>query len=87
LPLTISFGQKDLTAMAASAAGGLIAFYQMGYGIAAFGVGPLEERTGLALNQVYGLVGIVALALAAMSFVVIPKEVVSKSDTATTASV
>jgi hypothetical protein len=42
LPLTISFGQKELTTIAASAAGGLIAFYQIGYGIAAFGVGPLQ---------------------------------------------
>src|SRR5262245_44400992 len=31
LPLTISFGQKELTAIAASAAGFLIAFYQIGY--------------------------------------------------------
>jgi fucose permease len=30
LPLTISFGQKELTTIAASAAGGLIAFYQIG---------------------------------------------------------
>ena len=43
LPLTISFGQAELTVIAASVAGGLIAFYQMGYGIAAFGVGPLED--------------------------------------------
>ena len=51
LPLTISFGQEELTAIAASVAGGLIAFYQMGYGIAAFGVGPLQERAGLGLDH------------------------------------
>ena len=43
LPLTISFGQEELTAFAAAAAGGVIAFYQLGYGIAAFGVGPLLD--------------------------------------------
>ena len=48
LPLTISFGQEDMKVIAASVAGGLIAFYQMGYGIAAFGVGPLE---GLRRSQ------------------------------------
>ncbi len=48
LPLTISFGEEELTAIAASVAGGLIAFYQMGYGIAAFGVGPLQSRAGLS---------------------------------------
>ena len=51
LPLTISFGQNELTTFAASVAGGLIAFYQIGYGLAAFGVGPLEKFTGLSLND------------------------------------
>ena len=37
--------------MAASVAGGLIAFYQIGYGIAAFGVGPLQRRAGLELER------------------------------------
>jgi hypothetical protein len=56
--------------MAASVAGGLIAFYQMGYGIAAFGVGPLEDYAGLSLNALYGLAAVVALILGALSFVV-----------------
>lgn len=70
LPLTISFGQDELTKIAASVAGGLIAFYQVGYGITAFGVGPLERFTGIGLNMVYGLATIVALAMAGLSFVV-----------------
>jgi predicted MFS family arabinose efflux permease len=40
-PLTISFGQEELPASSAAVAGGVIAFYQVGYGIAAFGIGPL----------------------------------------------
>jgi fucose permease len=71
LPLTISFGHRELTAMVASVAGGLIAFYQLGYGLAAFGVGPLEELSGLSLSAIYGLAALVALAMAAMSFVVV----------------
>jgi MFS family permease len=70
LPLTIGFGQEELVAIAASVAGLLIAFYQAGYGVAAFGVGPLERLTGLDLRQIYGLVAIVALGMAALSFVV-----------------
>jgi fucose permease len=73
LPLTISFGQKELTTIAASAAGGLIAFYQIGYGIAAFGVGPLQTWVGLDLNVIFGGTAIVALAMAAVSFVVTRK--------------
>lgn len=70
MPLTISFGQQELTAISASVAGGLIAFYQMGYGIAAFGVGPLREMAGLSLNAIFGLTAVVALAMAALAFVV-----------------
>lgn len=70
LPLTISFGEEELTAMAASATGGLIAFYQIGYGIAAFGVGPLQTWAGLDLNLIFGGTAVVALAMAAVSFVV-----------------
>jgi predicted MFS family arabinose efflux permease len=73
LPLTISFSQKELTTIAASVAGGLIAFYQIGYGIAAFGVGPLQTWAGLDLNVIFGGTAIVALAMAAVSFVVTRK--------------
>ena len=78
LPLTISFGQKELTTIAASAAGGLIAFYQIGYGIAAFGVGPLQTWAGLDLNVIFGGTAIVALVMAALSFAVTPAQDVNK---------
>ena len=73
LPLTISFGQKELTAIAASVAGGLIAFYQIGYGITAFGVGPLQTWAGLDLSAIYGGTAMVALALSVLSVVVTRK--------------
>jgi MFS family permease len=71
MPLTISFGQQELTSMPASVAGFLIAFYQMGYGIAAFGVGPLRELVGLSLNMIFGLTTVVALAMATLAFVIV----------------
>jgi fucose permease len=70
LPLTISSGQKELIAIAASVPGGLIAFYQMGYGIAAFGVGPLQQKAGLSLATLFGSAAIVALVMSALSFLV-----------------
>ncbi|MGC2032614.1 MAG: MFS transporter [Steroidobacteraceae bacterium] len=70
LPLSISFGQRALTSVAASVAGGLIAFYQLGYGIAAFGVGPLQLWAGIHLNDIYGGTAIVALAMCGLSFVI-----------------
>jgi hypothetical protein len=78
LPLIISFGRKELTTIAASAACGLIAFYQIGYGIAAFGVRPLQTWAGLDLNIIYGGTAAVAFAMAALSFGVTPPQDVNK---------
>jgi predicted MFS family arabinose efflux permease len=69
LPLTISFGQKELTSVSAAVAGGVIAFYQLGYGIAAFGVGPLLDN-GVELPTIYGFAALVAAAMGLWSFVV-----------------
>jgi len=71
LPLNISFGEQALPAMSAAAAGGVIAFYQLGYGVAAFGVGPLQHA-GLNLSAIFGLTAIVAAAAAVLSFIVVP---------------
>ena len=71
LPLTIGFGQEKLAGIGAAVAGGLIAVYQVGYGIAAFGVGPLERFAGLDLSTIYGWTAVVALAMGALSFVVV----------------
>ena len=69
LPLSISFGQSALPTMSAGVAGGVIAFYQIGYGIAAFGVGPLVD-SGRSLSGIYGLTAVVAGVLAVLSFLV-----------------
>ncbi len=69
LPLTISFGEEDLTAISAAMAGGVIAFYQLGYGIAAFGVGPLQDG-GVSLSAIFGFAAVVAAAMALLSFFV-----------------
>ena len=74
LPLTISFGQQRLTAIAASAAGLIIAFYQVGYGIAAFGVGPLQDAAGISLSTLYGATAVVAVVLGVLAFVVVGRQ-------------
>lgn len=40
--------------MGASVAGGVIAFYQLGYGIGVFGTGPLVDA-GVGLSTLFGL--------------------------------
>jgi fucose permease len=67
LPLTISFGEEELRAMSGAVAGGIIAFYQLGYGIAAFGVGPLQDA-GIGLSAIFGGTAIVAAVMAGLSF-------------------
>ena len=66
LPLTIGFGQEELVSMSAAAAGGVIAFYQVGYGLAAFGVGPLLDH-GVELPTIYKLAAFVAAGMGLVS--------------------
>jgi MFS family permease len=73
LPLTVSFGEEELTTMPASVAGRLIAFYQIGYGVAAFGVGPLLSG-GTPLASVFGFAAVVAV-LATVAAVAITRSV------------
>ena len=69
LPLTISFGQGELTDFSARVAGGVIAFYQLGYGVAAFGVGPLLAG-GVGLPTIYAAAAVIAVILGGWSFLV-----------------
>jgi predicted MFS family arabinose efflux permease len=69
LPLTISFGQAELTAMGAAVAGWIIGAYQVGYGIAAFGAGPLQSA-GIDLPDLFGIAAVVAAVMGALAFTV-----------------
>jgi len=79
LPLVISFGQGELTSMTASVAGGMIGFYQMGYGIAAFGVGPLQSLFQLSLASIYGGATACAVGLAALAFIIVARHPAPKT--------
>jgi len=70
-PLSISFGGEEFTRLKAVISGELIAFYQVGYGIAAFGVGPLREVTGVPLSTIYAGASLVAAAMIVLAFLVI----------------
>lgn len=72
LPLTISFAQEELIAVESSVAGGVIAFYQLGYGIAAFGVGPLRAA-GLDLPVLFGASALAAVAMGVLAGVLTEK--------------
>ena len=69
LPLTISFAQEDLVAISAATAGLVIAAYQLGYGIAAFGAGPLQDA-GVTLPAIFAIAAVAAAVMAVLSFVI-----------------
>jgi predicted MFS family arabinose efflux permease len=69
LPLTISFSQEQLAAISGAVAGAVIACYQLGYGIAAFGGGPLLDD-GVTLPTIYGVSAVIAAAAGALVFVI-----------------
>ena len=69
LPLSISIGQEKLTDYQVLVAGGVIACYQAGYGIAAFGVGPLVDA-GVRLPVIFGFSAAVAAGMGLLSLAV-----------------
>ncbi len=64
LPLTIGFAQEELATLSAAVAGPLIASYQLGYGVAAFGVGPLQHLGGASLRSFFAAAAVIAFILA-----------------------
>jgi len=68
-PLTISFGQQALPAIAGAVAGWLLACYLVGCGIAAFGVGPLRDAD-VPFPAIFIASAGVAVVLGALSFAV-----------------
>jgi MFS family permease len=69
LPLTISIGQEKFPRSEALVAGGVIACYQAGYGLAAFGVGPLVDA-GVRLPVIFGCSAAVAAGMGLLSLAV-----------------
>jgi MFS family permease len=66
LPLTISFAQEDLVTMSATS-GFVIAAYQVGFGVAAFGAGPLQDA-GVTLPAIFAMAAVAAAVMAVLSF-------------------
>ena len=74
LPLTISFAEKQLVTMGAAVTGSVIAFYQVGYGVAAFGASPLVDA-GVGLSTLFGCAAIAAVVMGGLGLVITRREV------------
>jgi len=71
LPLSISFAGSEFPQLSAVMAGGLIAFYQLGYGVAAFGIGPLQSLLGLSFATIFAAGSIVAAPIMVIAWFII----------------
>jgi MFS transporter, FHS family, glucose/mannose:H+ symporter len=71
LPFSISFSGDEFPRLSAVMAGAMIAFYQLGYGVAAFGTGPLRDSIGLSFSMIFSAGSIVALPLVVVAWFVI----------------
>ncbi len=74
LPLSISLGGNDFPQFAAAIAGLLIAFYQLGYGVAAFGIGPLRDWASLPFHTIFAAGSMVAALVAVFALLVIRRQ-------------
>ena len=66
-PMTVGYGEATFPSIVELAAGWLIAAYQLGYGLAAFGAGALQNA--ISLSAVFRLA---ALLVAVMGVLAIP---------------
>jgi MFS family permease len=71
-PMTIGYGETTFPELVTIAAGWLIAAYQLGYGIAAFGAGALEHT--ISLSVIFAAVAVLAAAMALVATRVVRAE-------------
>lgn len=69
-PLSISFAQKACAPMVAFVSGAMIAAYQVGYGLGAFGPGLLRAAGGIGLSTIYTAASAFAVMLIALAWFV-----------------
>jgi predicted MFS family arabinose efflux permease len=67
-PLTIGYGEATFPSIVELAAGWLIAAYQLGYGLAAFGVGVLHRV--ISLSAVFRIAALAVVAMALLALIV-----------------
>ena len=70
-PLCISLSGQAFPRFAAVMSGEIVAFYQAGYGVAAFGVGPLRDFAGFSFSAIYSRGSLVAAAILILALAVV----------------
>ena len=73
-PLSITFGGDEFPKLATVMSGGLIAFYQIGYGVAAFGIGSLHDLTGLPFSLLFSYCSVIASVMAVLTWLLMGRQ-------------
>jgi len=71
LPLSISFATQEFPQMVEVVSGGMMAAFMLGFGVGAYGVGPLREVGGLSLSTIYTGTSGFAAGMAILAFFLI----------------
>jgi MFS family permease len=70
-PLSISFAGDEFPALSAVMSGELIAFYQLGYGVAAFGTGPLRNLGGFSFSTIFAGASVLAIGMGILAILIV----------------
>ena len=70
-PLSLSFAADEFPALSSLMSGELIAFYQLGYGMAAFGAGPLRDHGGFLFSTIFSAASAVAILMGILAILVV----------------
>jgi MFS family permease len=70
-PLSISLAGDEFPALSSVMSGELIAVYQLGYGMAAFGTGPLRNLGGFSFSTIFGGASALAIGMGILAILVV----------------
>ena len=70
-PLSISLAGDEFPALSAVMSGELIAFYQLGYGVAAFGTGPLRNLGGFSFATIFAGGSVLAIGMGILAILIV----------------
>lgn len=73
-PLSIDFAATEFRGQTETVSGALVAAYIIGYGLGAYGVGPLRDGAGLSLGSIYSGASVLALCLLFLALVIVRRK-------------
>jgi len=74
-PLSISLAEQKGSAHAAVVSGEIVAAYMVGYGVGAFGVGPVRDLGHIPLTVIYTSASVLAAGMAVLAWLLTPRRV------------